>query len=125
MALSPSLRIIGDTRAHDVAVVDGSGNHLTGFDPTRPATATITSVAASTTSVSLLAANASRRRVVITNDGNATLYIAFAATASTTAFTYVVAKGQVFDGPLNDYTGDISGIWSSVSGNARITEISS
>lgn len=121
--LAASIRLLTNARALDVAVTDANGDHLTGFDSSRPATAALTSVAASAVSVSLLAANADRRRVVIHNDGNKTLFVAFAATASVTAFTIVLAAGQVYDGRLNDYTGAISGIWSSANGSARITEI--
>jgi hypothetical protein len=83
----------------------------------------LTTVAASATSVSLLASNAARRQAIIMNDGSKTLYVAFAATASATAFTKLIGAGMQYETPLNGYTGAISGIWSSASGNARITEI--
>lgn len=104
----------------------GANNDVTvtgSVDPSRPANATLSSVAASVTSVSLLASNAARRQVIIVNDGNKTLYIAFAGTASATAFTVRLGGGQEFISEMNSYTGAISGIWDSANGSARITEI--
>lgn len=123
--LSPSLRDLVNARAADVAIVDANGDQITTFTSvvTPPSTATITSVASSAVSVTLLAANADRRRVVINNESTKKLYIAFAATATATAYTYTVAPQQVWDGVLNDYTGDISGIWAAANGFARITEV--
>lgn len=106
-----------------VAMVDGTGTQLTGFDPSRPATATLSSVAASVTSVLLLAANAARRRFVIHNQSSSVLFVAFAATATAAAYTYRIAANSDIDGALNDYTGIITGIWAAANGNARITEI--
>lgn len=126
MALSPSLLIEpNDVRAAAVAVVDTTGTQLSGFDSSRPTTATLTTVASSATSVSLLAANPARRRFVVVNESSKTLFIAFAATATLTAYTVSVAGGMVYEGVLNDYTGVVSGIWSTANGNARITEITS
>ena len=121
--LSASLRFLTNARAQDVAMVDANGDQLTGFNPSRPATATLTTVAASAVSVSLVASNAARRQVVIVNDGNKSLYVAFAATASTTAFTVRLGGGNEFVSELDSYTGVISGIWDVAAGSARITEI--
>ena len=124
MALAPSFIVeSNDIRASAVAIVDTTGTQLSGFDSSRPATATISSVASSVTSVTLLAANAARRRFVVVNESSKTLFIAFAATATVTAYTVNVAGNAVYEGILNDYTGVVSGIWSSANGNARITEI--
>lgn len=96
-----------------------------------PATGTVTSVAASATSVNLLAAsvyNSSggvRRGVIIFNDsagtGGAILYIKFGTTASTTDFTVRIAVDNYYEMPLDGYTGRIDGIWASAAGAARIT----
>lgn len=122
--ISASLRLLtGDVRALDVAINDANGNQLSGFDPSRPATATIATVAVSTTSAVLAAANAARRRLSVTNESNSTLYIAFAATATATAYTIPLAKGQTWEGVLNDYTGVVSGILAAGTGSARVTEV--
>lgn len=114
-----------NNRAQAVAVVDANGDQITNFTSvaTPPANATLTSVASSASSVSLLAANASRRRFRIHNASSKTLYVAFGATASATAFSVLIASNANYESPLNDYTGDISGIWASANGFARITEV--
>ena len=121
--LGASIRFLTNARALDVAVVDGTGAQLTGFDSSRPATSTLTTVAASVVSVTLVASNAARRQAIIVNDGNKTLYVAFAATASTTAFTVLVPSHQTYHSLLNGYTGIITGIWDLANGSARVTEI--
>lgn len=86
-------------------------------------TASLTSVASSATTVSLLAANTSRKNAAFFNDSTAVLYIAFAATSSTTAYTVQLVAGAYYELPARGYTGAISGIWSAANGNARITEL--
>jgi hypothetical protein len=85
--------------------------------------ATISAVPASVTSVSLLAARPARRGVVVVNDGAATLYLAFAATASTTAYSYKMPPNATFEMPVPPYGGAISAIWSDAVGSARVTEL--
>ena len=114
---------LANARAKAVAVVNTNGDQLNGFDQSRPANATLTSVASSVTSVTLAAANAARRGLVVVNDSNKVLRIAFAAAATATDFTYKVGGGATVELPLNGYTGDVSGIWESANGNARVTEI--
>ena len=95
--------------------------------PLQAATATLSNVASSASSVTLLAANTGRLGVVIVNDSTAILYVKFGSTASTTSFTYQVAATMgtldLTDVPVV-YTGIITGIWATANGNARITELS-
>ena len=121
--LAASLRLLTNARALDVAVTDANGDHVTGFDGSRPANAAITAVATSTTSATLLASNPARRQVFIYNDSGKDLFVAFAATATSTAFTVVIGKQNQWSSEMNSYTGEISGILSSGTGNARITEV--
>lgn len=86
-------------------------------------TATLSNVAASATSVQLLAANASRKGAVIFNDSSAVLYVKFGTTASTTSFTYYVPASAHLELPSTTYTGGMDGIWASATGNARVTEL--
>ena len=123
LGLTGSLRDLQNARALDVAVVDGNGDQLTGFDSSRPASAAITSVASAATSTVLLPANPARRRVIFYNDSTKNLRVAFAATASATAFTALLPGKSLYESDLNDYTGIISGIWEAANGFARITEI--
>lgn len=124
MSLSPSQIILtNDVRASAVAVFDPTGNQLSGFDASRPSTATITSVPSSASSVTLLAANVARRRMIIVNESSKTLFVAFAATATAAAYTVSVSGNSTYQGLLDDYTGIVTGIWSAVNGNARVTEV--
>ena len=122
--LLATIRLLtGDVRALDVAINDATGNQLSGFDSTRPATATLTNVVTSTTSAILLAANVARRQVFIYNDSNSTLYVKFGTTASVTSFTVLIPKNGAWESVLNSYTGTIDGVLSSGAGTARVTEV--
>lgn len=90
-------------------------------------TPALTNVAASATSVTVLAANTSRLGATIVNDSSALLYLKFGATASTTSYTVVLAGTAAapfayYEVPFG-YTGIIDGIWASATGNARVTEL--
>lgn len=87
----------------------------------KASTATLTSVAGSATSVTLKALNASRLAVEIYNDSTAILYVAYAATATSSAYTKQLQQGESLREEL--YTGIITGIWASATGNARVTEL--
>lgn len=91
------------------------------------ATATLSNVNDSASSQTLLAANTSRKNAIIVNDSIQFLYLAYAATATSTAFTYLLEPGEVWSMIANTggiYTGVISGIWvADAAGAARITEI--
>lgn len=91
----------------------------------RPGIATITSVPASASSVLILAANPVRRRFIVHNDSAKTLRLAFGSAATATAFSVIVTSKSQYESPLDDYTGDIYGIWDNANaGDARVTEIS-
>jgi hypothetical protein len=88
----------------------------------KASTGTVTSVAGSATSVSLLASNTSRLGAVIHNDSTSVLYVKLGATASTASFTARLTTQSNYEVPFG-YTGAIDGIWNSAAGNARITEL--
>ena len=89
-------------------------------------TTTLTQVADNAASVTLLSANQDRIGCVIVNTSSAILYVAFAATATTSAFTYKMNPQSTLElyGEKN-HKGVISGIWNSDpnTGSAVITEI--
>lgn len=91
----------------------------------RSATATLSNVASSASSVSLLASNASRKGATIYNDSTQSLYVKFGATASATSFTVLILAAGYYELPTTSvYTGAIDGIWAGANGSARITELS-
>ena len=81
-------------------------------------------MAASATSVTVLAASASRQGASVYNDSTAVLYLKLGAAASVTSHTTQVAAGQLYELPAPVYTGIIDGIWASATGSARVTELS-
>lgn len=104
--------------------LDTSGNlRVTGsFQTNKSSTGTITSVAASATSVSLLATNAARVGASFYNDSANQLYIALSASSATTSvFTIKIMPNSYFDLPV-DYTGAINGVWNGNLGSVRVTE---
>lgn len=88
---------------------------------TTSATGTLTSVSNSITSVTVLASNASRKGFIVYNDSLVVLYLAFAASATTSAFSAKLQPGAAYNSDTL-YTGVISGIASAASGSARVTE---
>lgn len=100
------------TSAVDIVVKEKSG------------TATLANVAGSASSVTLLASNTDRRGATIQNDSTAILYVKFGSAASTTSYTIKMAADSYYEIPFG-YTGIITGIWSSATGSARITEMES
>jgi hypothetical protein len=122
----------GNWYAPGVIIVQVSGSAVSSSNPlpvtgriSLSATATLTSVAGSASSVSLLALNASRKGLYVFNESSAILYLAFAGVASLTAYTTQIAANTFFQMPIDPvYTGVISGIWGSATGNARITQFS-
>lgn len=80
------------------------------------------SVAASASSVVALAANPSRVGATIYNDSSSVAYLKLGATASTTSFTYKMNPNDYYEVPFG-YTGEIDMIWTTATGNARITEV--
>ena len=91
----------------------------------RSSTATNANVTASASSVTIRASSASRLHLTVYNDSSATLYLNLAGdTASTTNYTLQVPPFGYYEIPgPNIYTGTVTGIWSSATGAARVTEL--
>lgn len=115
--------VIPNVRAAEVVLYDHSGNPLDGFDASRPANATLSQPSVTTTSSVIAAANAARRQVIVYNLSNTEVYVAFAATATTAAFTALVPKGGSWKSDLNGYTGVVSAITVSGSATLAVTEV--
>lgn len=90
-------------------------------------TATLSNVASSASSVTLLAANASRKGATIVNDSASVLYVKFGAAASATSYSYYLPGLNASSVPATlevpfRCTDIITGIWVSATGSARVTE---
>lgn len=90
-----------------------------------PASAALTQPGQSASTGTILASNANRRGFVIENAAEndvADLFLAFAATASTSVYTKKLRPGESWE-RRGGYTGVISGIWSEAgAGSAKVTE---
>lgn len=91
-----------------------------------PSAGTPTTVVASATDVTILAANTSRKMAHVYNDSTAILYLLLASGTSTTSnYTQQVPPQTGYELPTGQggvYTGVIKGLWASATGNARVTE---
>jgi hypothetical protein len=84
----------------------------------------LTNVAASTSAVTILVADAATKGVIIYNDSSAALYIKYGLSASNTSFTYKISGGsnwEMTSSPV--YTGIITGVWDTATGDARVTKL--
>lgn len=118
--------MLTDTSGRQVVVGPGTaavpnGGVLTTQKP-RSATATLSNVTGSTSSVTVLAANTARLGASVYNDSNKKMYLKCGTTASTTSFTVVLVPNAYYEMPF-EYTGVLTAVWASgVSGSARVTE---
>jgi hypothetical protein len=85
--------------------------------------ATLTSVASSASSVTLVAAKDSRKGLIIQNTSTAILYILLGGgtATATTSHSVQLASNAFYD--IGGFTGAVSGIWASANGQANITEL--
>lgn len=110
--------------------LDASGNlKVAGTLSTTPpaaGTATLSNVADSAVSVTVLAANVNRLAFALYNDSTAAVDVKFGITASATSFTKRLLPSEYLatkDVGVN-YTGRIDAIWDSAAGGAmRVTEL--
>lgn len=117
------------SRALQVAGSDGSNLRPIKTDPQgrvatyqQSGTASVTRVATSGTSATLLTANAARKGAIIVNESAAVMFVKYGATASATSYTYRITANGVLVIDFG-WTGQIDAILSTGSGNAQITEL--
>lgn len=110
-------------RSNHATDVDGR-MLVAGVGTEASASAAVSNVASSASSVTLKAANTSRRGLLIFNDSTQVLYVKYGATASTSSYTVQIAAGGYWEMPQPPYTGVVDGIWAASNGNARVTELS-
>lgn len=99
--------------------------HLISMDAKlSPTTGTLSQLVVSASSQVALALNTSRKGFIMVNDSNKTIWVAFAATASASAYTYKILPNSTIEPNFGSYTGVISAIsLSGVAGNLVITEL--
>lgn len=84
--------------------------------------AAITRVNSSTSTVTILAANASRKTAIFWNDSTAVVLIKFGTGAGLTSFTWKIGPQSGYELPMPVYVGDLTAVWESVNGAMQITE---
>lgn len=90
--------------------------------------ASVTGVAASATTVQLVAYNGGRTRLFIANGGSTTMYIRFGTVAASIAsggYSISLAAGAIYEDPGTDscWDGAVQAIWAgSPTGYANVTE---
>jgi hypothetical protein len=90
---------------------------------TKPASATVTAVASTTSSVTLIAENTNRRGLSIFNDSTAVLYVKHGSSAATASdYTVKLVAGAFYELPHPIYTGALTGRWAAANGYAMVTE---
>ena len=86
--------------------------------------ASVASVDASASNVTLKAANAGRRGLIVYNAADVALYIKCGATASLVSYSVKVEAGGYWEMPFPIYTGVVDGIWATgPTGAAKLTEL--
>lgn len=88
------------------------------------ATSVVTRIPSSLTNVTLAAANLDRKGLSLYNDSNASQYVKFGTTATTTDFTMVLTSKAFYEMPFPIYVGQIDVISSSAVGAIQVTELS-
>ena len=87
-----------------------------------PQSATLANVSSSGSSVTIFSATAKALGRTVYNDSTQVLYLAFTSSAaSSSAYTVQLAAGAYYEFPQPPYSGQVTGIWASANGNARVT----
>lgn len=101
--------------AAGAVIVATSGSAVTSNGPV--------TVASANSDTQLLAANVNRRGATVANDSTSVLYLSLGTNAAASnSFTVKLAAAAYYEVPFG-YTGAIRGIWATVNGAARITEV--
>lgn len=116
---------------YDGTNVDGvhtstTGNIYVAPDPSPTSAATLSTVVAANASTLILAAGTAKDRWSVCNESSSIMYLAEAASASATAYSWAFpAMGTVAtcmtDEGIGLYTGPLYGFWATATGNARIS----
>ena len=87
-------------------------------------TSVVTRVPSSVTNIMLVAANASRRGLLLYNHGTASQYVKLGTAATTTDFTVILTPRMFYEVSAPIYLGQIDVISSSTNGAIQVTELS-
>jgi hypothetical protein len=117
------LASVAATQTGTWTVQPGNTANTTAWLVSLPAasTATVTSTSSSAVSVQVLAANAARKGLVLTNTDANVVYVKFGTTASPTSFTIRMPALSNWEmSPNTAYTGRIDAVWTAAGSGALI-----
>lgn len=89
---------------------------------TRPTSSSVANVAASASSITILALNTNRRGATFFNDSSSVLFVKLGATASAASFSVKLQPGSYYEMTSN-YSGRVDGVWVSAVGSVLVTEL--
>jgi hypothetical protein len=108
---------------HNVKMTVESGEEIQHMRINPASSSTVSQVASSASAVTLQAANALRKALIVFNDSTQILYLKFGSAASATSYTVKMVAGAYYEMPTTAvYTGIVTGIWASANGYAYVTE---
>lgn len=121
--------IVQETTDSDGCLVPSVPVYIVGTDGNlnvtvedHPDVGTVSSVSASASNVTILAANTGRKGAMVFNDSSAILYLKLGSASSSTSFTVRMDGQGYYEVPFG-YTGIVTGTWASATGSARVTEL--
>jgi len=104
-------------------VAGGTIANPVNVSPAGVAAATVSNVASSASSTSVLASNTSRRAATFYNDADRACYLKYGTTASASSFTVKIFPSGFHLLPTPPYAGAVDAIWDSgPTGSLRVTE---
>lgn len=112
-----------DRDSNAIRVTQAPGSTSAGLQG-NASTSTPTNVSSSASSVTILAANTSRKGASIFNDSTQILYLLRGGNgvASTTNYSTQIPPNSLYELPAPVTTALLTGIWASANGAARVTE---
>ena len=116
--------MVGLQRPQPVCLTDEDGDAIGGSLSVVSTASVPSQLASAATSAQVVAANKSRKGLLLTNTDANTCRVKYGATASATSFTVAIPSGGYWEMPQPIYTGRIDAIWDADgSGVLAITEL--
>lgn len=121
----------GGVEAVATAVMNNQGQQVSDFSPVvefpaPPANSLLSAVAYSASEVIAKVANPDRRGLLLVNSTDKQIYIAFSDHVTFASFSFIMAPGSTYEGPIGGYTGRVMALWNgepSVFAYLHVTEL--
>lgn len=117
-------QLIANAFLEEIASTLSSGSISVSAVIAQATTSVVTSVAASVSSIQILAANSGRLQATFFNNSTANCFLKLGTTASTSSFTVKIDPNGYYELPFPGYTGRIDAIWDAANGALLVTELS-